>query len=106
MALQSLDLLDLLRAALDEVEPTLDGRAVDIEMPRVRVLADPHEFVRDFAALVATVLVEASPAGALVVHVTRTGKTARIDVADEGGAGPIASMTVSLAAGASGAGDA
>ena len=106
MALQSIDLLDLLRATLDEAEPALDGRTVDIELPRVRVLADPPEFAREFAALLATVLVEASPARALVVHVTRTGKTARIDVTDDGGDGPIASMTVSLAPGASGAGDA
>ena len=106
MALQSTDLLDLLRAAIDDVEPALDGRAVDIEMPRVRVLADPPEFAREFAALVATVLVEAPPARALVVHVTRTGKSARIDVTDEGGEGRIASMTVSLAPGASGAADA
>jgi hypothetical protein len=106
MALQSIDLLDLLRAALDEVEAALDGRAVDIEMPRVRVLVDPPEFTREFTALVATVLVEAPPARALVAHVTRTGKTTRIDLSAEGADGPIASMTVLLAPGASGAADA
>jgi len=106
MTLQSTDLLDLLRAAIDEVEPALDGRAVDIEMPRVRVLADPPEFAREFATLVATVLVETPPALGLVVRVTRTGKTARIEVTDEGRDGPIASMTLSLAPGATGAADA
>ena len=45
MSLQSVDLLDELRAAFDELEPLLAGRIVDIEMSRVRVLADPVLFI-------------------------------------------------------------
>ena len=41
MSLTSVDLLEELRAALDELEPLLAGRIVDIEMSRFRVLADP-----------------------------------------------------------------
>ncbi|MDQ1435231.1 MAG: hypothetical protein QOF59_2047, partial [Actinomycetota bacterium] len=48
MSLTAVDLLELLRAALDELEPLLVGRIVDIEMSRVRVLADPGLFRREF----------------------------------------------------------
>ena len=44
MSLTSVDLLEELRAALDELEPLLAGRIVDIEMSRLRVLVDPVLF--------------------------------------------------------------
>ena len=47
MSLTSVDLLEELRAALDELEPLLAGRIVDIEMSRVRVLADRGLFRRE-----------------------------------------------------------
>ena len=43
------DLLEQLRVALDDVEPLLAGRIVDIEMARRRVLTDPVLFRREFA---------------------------------------------------------
>ena len=46
------DLLDEIRAALDELEPLLLGRVVDIEMARLRVLADRALFQRGFNELV------------------------------------------------------
>ena len=52
MSLTSVDLLEELRAALDEVEPLIAGRIVDIEMARLRVLADPVLFRREFASLI------------------------------------------------------
>ena len=50
MSLTSVDLLEELRAALDELEPLLAGRIVDIEMSRLRVLADPMVLRRLLAA--------------------------------------------------------
>ena len=52
MSLPSVDLLELLRAALDELEPILAGRVVDIEMPRVSVLVDPVQFRQELSALI------------------------------------------------------
>ena len=47
----TVDLLEQLRVALDDVEPLLAGRIVDIEMARLRVLTDPLLFRREFASL-------------------------------------------------------
>ena len=101
MAEAPVDLLDELRAALDALEPRLAGRAVDIEMARVRVVIDPVEFRREFTALVESAVAEGEPTEPIVVHAARRGKVAQIQVAGAPG-----SMTVPLAPGGSGAADA
>jgi signal transduction histidine kinase len=110
MSLTSVDLLEELRAALDEVEPLLAGRIVDIEMSRVRVLADPVPFRREFASLVESAIDDTEPRRSITVRVARTGKAARIEVVCEPGDvrsdGVIGAMTVPLAPGASNAADA
>jgi signal transduction histidine kinase len=110
MSLTSVDLLEELRAALDELEPLLVGRIVDIEMARLRVLADPVLFRREFAALVESAVADSEPARSITVRVARTGNTARIEVVDEHDSEPsdrvIGSMTVPLAPGSSSAADA
>ena len=80
MALTSVDLLEELRAALDDVEPLLAGRIVDIEMSRVRVLADPVLFRREFASLIEFAVAETEPTASITVRVTRAGKAAKIEI--------------------------
>ncbi len=110
MSLTSVDLLEELRASLDEVEPLLAGRIVDIEMSRLRVLADPVVFRREFASLIESAVADAEPTHSITVRVARTGKSARIEVVNErGGArldGVIGSMTLPPVPGASSAADA
>ena len=110
MSLTSVDLLEELRAALDDIEPLLAGRIVDIEMARVRVLADPDLFRREFASLVESATADTEPSHSITVRVARTGKSARIDVVTERDGvrsdGVIGSMTVPLAPGTSSAADA
>jgi hypothetical protein len=110
MSLASVDLLEQLRSGLDELEPRLGGRIVDIEMSRVRVLADPGLFRREFASLMASAVADAEPTDSITVRVVRTGKAARIEVVNEHGdaglIGEIRSMTLPLAPGASSAADA
>jgi hypothetical protein len=110
MSLTSVDLLEELRCALDEIEPLLAGRIVDIEMSRVRVLADPVLFRREFASLIESAVSGAAPSHSITVRVARTGKAAGITVETERGAARsdtvIGSMTLPLAPGASSAADA
>jgi hypothetical protein len=110
MSLTAFDLLEQLGAALDELEPLLAGRIVDIEMSRVRVLADPGLFRREFALLMASAVAGADPTDSITVRVARTGTAARIEVLNErAGArldGVTRSMTVPLAPGTSSAADA
>ncbi len=110
MSLTSVDLLEELRAALDELEPLVAGRIVDIEMSRLRVLADPVLFRREFASLIESAISDAEPTRSITVRVARIGKSAGIEVVNErGGARPdavIGSMTLPLAPGASSAADA
>jgi hypothetical protein len=110
MALTPVDLLEELRGALDELEPLIAGRIVDIEMSRLRVLADPVLFRRDLASLIASAVSDAEPTDAITVRVARTGKAAGIDVVIErGGARPdalVGSISCPLVPGASTAGDA
>ena len=73
MSLTAFDLLEQLGAALDELEPLLAGRIVDIEMSRVRVLADPGLFRREFALLMASAVAGADPTDSITVRVARTG---------------------------------
>ena len=110
MTSTSVDLLEQLRAALDDVEPLLVGRIVDIEMARLRVVADPVLFRREFASLIESAVATAEPAQSITVRVARTKNAVRIDVLNEhGGASSepvIGSMTLPLASGASSAADA
>jgi hypothetical protein len=109
-AQSTVDLLDQLRAALDDVEPLLRGRIVDIEMARLRVLADPARFHREFASLIESAVADEESTHSITVRVARTGGAARIEVFDDRDGGPsdgaIGSMTVPLAPGASSAADA
>ena len=79
MSLTAIDLLEQLRAALDELEPLLGGRIVDIEMSRVRVLADPELFLREFGLLIASAVADAEPTDSITVRVARTGAAVRIE---------------------------
>ena len=104
------DLLELLRLALDDVDPLLAGRIVDIEMARLRVLTDPVLFRREFASLIESAVTDAEATQSITVRVARTGGAARIEVfADRDGAPSdrvVSAMTVPLAPGASSAADA
>ncbi len=106
----TVDLLEQLRVALDDVEPLLAGRIVDIEMARLRVFTDPVLFRREFASLMASAVAHAEPTHSITVRVARTGGAARIEVFDEHDDSPsdrvIGSMTVPLAPGASSSADA
>ena len=103
MSLPSVDLLEALRAALDELEPILAGRIVDIEMPRVRVFADPVQWRQEFAALIEAAATDAEAREPITVRVERTGKAVRIGVLNErSGAlqdGLVGAITVMLAPG-------
>ena len=110
MSLTSVDLLEELRAALDELEPLLVSRVVDIEMSRLRVLADPVLFRREFALLIESAVSDAEPTRAITVRVARTGRAAAIEVVSERSNARsdvvIGAMTLPLAPGASSAADA
>jgi hypothetical protein len=110
MPLTSVDLLEELRIALDDVEPLLAGRIVDIEMARLRVLTDPALFRREFASLIESAVLDAEATRSITVRVARNGGAARIEVfADHDGARSdpvVGSMSVPLAPGASSAADA
>ena len=83
--LTSVDLLEAIRAALDELGPLLLGRMVDIEMPRLRVLTDPALCRRLLAELIGYAVAHSEPPDSITVRVARTGKAARIEVVSEGG---------------------
>ena len=110
MSVTSVDLLEELRAALDGVQSLIAGRVVDIEMARLRVLADPVRFRREFASLMESAVADAEPTQSITVRVARTGKSVRIDVVHERDGerldDVIGSMTLPLAPGASSAADA
>ena len=99
------DLLEEIRAALDRLGPLLLGRTVDIEMPRLRVLANAAALRQEVADLVGSVVADTDAADSVTVRVGRVGKSARIDVVTD--AGDVArSITVPMAPGASGHADA
>jgi hypothetical protein len=83
--LTSIDLLEEFRTALDGLEPLLRGRMIDIEMPRLRVQADPTAFRRIFAEVIGYAVARSQPPDSITVRVARTGKAARIEVVNEGG---------------------
>jgi hypothetical protein len=107
---KTVDLLEQLRVALDDVEPLLAGRIIDIEMARLRVLTDPPLFRREFASLMKSAVANAEPTHSITVRVARTGGAARIEVFadhDDARSDPVVgSMSVPLAPGASSAADA
>jgi light-regulated signal transduction histidine kinase (bacteriophytochrome) len=108
--LTSVDLLEALRAALDEAEPLIAGRIVDIEMARLRVLADPVQFRQEFASLIESAVADSEPRRSITVRVSRAGKSARIDVVNENDGersdDVIGSITLPLAPGGSSSADA
>jgi hypothetical protein len=110
MSLTSVDLLEELRTALDELEPLLAGRVVDIEMSRVRVLADPVQFRQEFRSLMESAVGDAETRHSITVRVARMGRAAKIEVVSERGDQRLedvdGSMTLPLAPGASSAADA
>ena len=110
MSLTSVDLLEELRVALDELEPLLDARVVDIEMSRLRVLADPVLFRRQFASLIRSALDPAQAALSITVRVTRLGNAALVEVLSDPGGGRasvvIGSMTLPMPKGTPSAHDA
>jgi signal transduction histidine kinase len=53
-------------------------------MPRVRVLTDPTLFRRVFAGLIAAAVAHSAALDSITVRVARTGRTARIEVINEG----------------------
>jgi hypothetical protein len=86
---QAVDLLTQIRAALDGVDPLLEGRVVDIEMARLRVVTDPTLFRRVLGRLIGAAVAQTEPANSITVRVARKGKIARIEVVNEDGhAGP------------------
>ena len=93
---QAVDLLEEIRAALDGVDPLLEERVVDIEMARLRVVTDPALFRRVFGRLIGAAVAQTEPANSITVRVARRGKTARIEVINEGspaGPGDLADVT-------------
>ena len=110
MPVTSVDLLEELRAALDEVEPLIAGRIVDIEMSRLRVLADPVRFREEFTTLMESAVAGADSGQPITVRVARKGSSVRIEVLNERDGAPsgglIGSMTLPLAPGGSSAADA
>jgi hypothetical protein len=101
----SVDLLEAIRGALDDIDDLLVDRVVDVEMARLRVLADPPSLRREIGALVAAAIAQAAASDGLTVRVARTGKSARIEVRSEtaGGEDVVAgSMSVPVAPGSSG----
>lgn len=98
------DLLEVIRAALDGLGPLLDGRTVDVEMPRLRVLAEAVTLRQALADLVGSAVADTDASDSITVRVSRAGKSARIEVVID--AGDVArSITVPLAPGASGHAD-
>jgi signal transduction histidine kinase len=98
------DLLEVIRAALDGLGPLLDGRTVDVEMPRLRVLAEAVTLRQALADLVGSAVADTDASDSITVQVSRAGKSARIEVVND--AGDVArAITVPLAPGASGHAD-
>jgi hypothetical protein len=109
MTASSMDLLEELRATLDELAPVLSDRIVDIEMPRVRVLTDVEQFRREFTGLIESAVGATAPRQSITVRVTRRGTSVRIEVFSEqegDHAHGVGSMSVPLEQGTSSAADA
>jgi cell pole-organizing protein PopZ len=79
----SIDLLEVIRAALDELEPMLGGRTVDIETARLHVLAEPASLRGALVELIRSAIVESGVADAMTLRVVRAGTSVRIELVDE-----------------------
>ena len=75
------DLLEQIRTALDELTPVLHGRAVDIEMPRLKVAADAAALQRALVAVIGRAVEHTE--GAITVRTTKQRTAARIEVIGE-----------------------
>lgn len=75
------DFLEQIRTALDELTPLLQGRAVDIEMPRLKVGADATTLQRALVAAIGRAVEHTE--GAMTVRTTKQGTAARIEVVGE-----------------------
>ncbi len=109
--LTPVDLIEEIRGAIDASEPRLLGRAVDIEMARVRVLAQPGELRRELGELIGSAAARTDAAASVTVSVARTGKSARVEVRAGRGDGDAAdtvvgTITLALAPGSSTSADA
>lgn len=75
------NLLEQIRAALDELAPRLGQRIVDIEMPRLFVVADADALKRALAALIDRAIEQSE--GDIVVRTTKQRNAARIEISSE-----------------------
>ncbi len=78
---QMVDLLEQIRKAVDELTPLLGSRAVDIEMPRLTVVADAGALQRALIAVIERAALRTE--GSITVRTTRRGAAARIEVTGE-----------------------
>jgi hypothetical protein len=90
-----INLLEQIRAALDELEPRLEGRVVDIEMPRLFVVADEAALRRELVELIGRAVEQSD--GHITVRTTKERTAARVEVS--GDAGPVVWLTVPLSGG-------
>jgi hypothetical protein len=72
------DLLEAIRAALDELEPRLGKRIVDIEMPRLFVVAEADALQRALVVVIGRAIEQSD--GDIVVRTTKHRNAARIEV--------------------------
>ena len=84
------NLLEVIRAALDELDAQLGERIVDIEMPRLFVVADADALQRALVVLIGRAIEQSD--GDIVVRTTKHRNTARIEVSGN-------ELTVPLAGG-------
>jgi hypothetical protein len=75
------NLLEVIRAALDELESRLGQRIVDIEMPRLFVVADTDALERTLVALIGRAIEQSE--GDIVVRTTKQHSVARIQISSE-----------------------
>ena len=72
------NLLEVIRAALDQLESRLGQRIVDIEMPRLFVAADVDALQRVLVALIDRAIEQSE--GDIVVRTTKQRNAARIEI--------------------------
>jgi hypothetical protein len=75
------NLLEVIRAALDDLEPRLGQRIVDIEMPRLFVVGDADALERVLIVLIGRAIEQSE--GDIVVRTTKQRNAARIEISSE-----------------------
>jgi hypothetical protein len=75
------NLLERIRVALDELEPRLGQRIVDIEMPRLFVVGDVDAVTRVLVTLIGRAIEQSE--SDLVVRTTKQRNAARIEISSE-----------------------